>query len=129
MILYYHEEVQPISGGTWDEWGYAFRPIRGQSSGYSNHASGTAADVNATLYPLGLLRMIAPRALKVRTRLRLYHGCIRWGGDYNGRKDQMHFEINSSLATCEKVARELMDSPRGERILQANPGQKQVILA
>jgi hypothetical protein len=129
-ILWHHERVEAISGGVWDEWGYAYRPIRGQSSGYSNHASGTAADVNATHYPLGLVLMTATRAARIRVRLRrVLKGTIRWGGDYLNRKDQMHFEVNAPLSTCEALARQLMDTPRGRRILEANPGQRQVILS
>lgn len=129
LVLWYHEKVQSISGGVWDEWGYAFRSIRGQSSGYSNHASGTAIDVNATQYPLGLRRMLSWRALRIRARLALYQGCIRWGGDYSGRKDEMHFEINRYLSTCERVAKRLMNTKRGKRILEANPSQRAVILS
>ena len=65
----------------------------------------------------------------IRRRLNLYHGAIRWGGDYQNRRDSMHFEINAPLARCEQVARRLLDSPRGKRLLAANPGQKEVILS
>lgn len=128
-VLFHHEEIENISGGVWDEWGYAYRPIRGQSSGYSNHASGTAIDVNATRYPLSTVHMAAWRMVKIRARLLIYTGCIRWGGDYSGRKDQMHFEINRPLGACESRAKKLMDTPRGKRLLAANPGQKAVILS
>lgn len=130
MILYYHEKIQPLNlkGQPWDEWGYAYRAVRSDSD-LSNHASGTAVDLNATLYPIGRMLMAAWRKVKIRVRLRLYAGCIRWGGNYSGRKDEMHFEINKPLSTCEKVAIRLMGTKRGKRILAANPGQKRIILS
>jgi len=111
-----------------DDWGYAYRPVRGFAT-LSNHASGTAADADATQWPLGTEHMSAAMKARIRLRLKLYRGCLRWGGDYSGRKDQMHTEINAPLSACEKVARRLMKSPRGKRILAANPGQEAVILS
>src|SRR5690606_34980535 len=34
-------------------------------------------------------------------------GVVRWGGDYSGRKDEMHFEINANAARVAQVARSL----------------------
>ena len=47
--------VQDIDNarGALDDWGYAERPIRGNTTTLSNHASGTAIDLNATRWPLG----------------------------------------------------------------------------
>lgn len=131
FILWYHETIQRLNlkGDVWDEWAWAYRPVRGSTSDLSNHSSATAVDLNATRYPLGTLLMKHWRLVKIRIRLRLYRGCIRWGGDYEGRKDQMHFEINRPIARCERVARRLMKTKRGKRILAANPGQRQVILS
>lgn len=95
--------------GELDDWGYAERPIRGATA-LSNHASGTAIDVNATNWPLG----VEPSAYlnqdqinRLRDHLRIYEGAIRWGGDYTGRKDPMHFEINANGATVTRVANKL----------------------
>lgn len=131
LILWYHEVVQKLNekGSVWDEWAFAYRPIRGSETGLSNHSSGTAIDLNATKYPLGTRRMAAWRRAKIRARLTMYLGAIRWGGDYEGRKDEMHFELNRSLPFCEKLAKQLMKTPRGKRILEANPSQKAVILS
>ena len=131
LILWYHETIQRLNlkGDVWDEWGYAFRPIRGTTTFISNHASGTAVDLNATRYPLGTTVMARWRRARIRLRLALYAGCIRWGGDYEGRKDEMHFEIDRPLKGCEKIAKRLMNTPRGKRILAANPGQRKVILS
>src|SRR5690348_1682139 len=45
--------IRDLDPGIPDEWGWAVRPIRGQSAGYSNHASATAGDVDATKWPIG----------------------------------------------------------------------------
>lgn len=130
LALWYHEKIQKlnIKGQQVDEWGYAYRDIRG-STEVSNHASGTAEDLNASLYPLGRTVMKAYRKARIHVHLRLYRGAIRWGGDYHDRKDQMHFEINKPLPFVERVARRVMKTSRGKRILEANPSQKKVILS
>lgn len=61
----FNAEVEPVTPG-WS-WGYAYRSIRGQTSGYSNHASGTAIDLNAPLHPLGAVgTFTAAQAAAVR---------------------------------------------------------------
>lgn len=130
FILWFHETIHKIDVGTFDEWGWAYRAIRGQTTGFSNHASGTAADVDATLHPLGKTGTFKPwQYVKIRTRLLLYSGCIRWGGDYVNRKDEMHFEINKPIGAVERKARKLSTTERGERILKANPGARDVIFS
>jgi hypothetical protein len=134
FALYFSERIDDATkkGRVPDDWGYAFRAVRGFSSTLSNHSSGTAMDINATEHGLGRAATFAPEDVKaIRGRLHwaVYMGCIRWGGDYHGRKDEMHFEINKPLKTCERVAKVLMKTPRGKRLLAANPGQKAVILS
>jgi hypothetical protein len=94
--------VEDIEQGILDDWGYAERPIRGGTE-LSNHASGTAIDLNATSHPLATdpaanfsrAEIDTIHAILARTR-----GCVRWGGDYTGRKDGMHFEIVRDEAAC-----------------------------
>ena len=75
-------------------WGHAYRPIRGAST-LSNHASGTAIDVNAPRHPLGSSGTFsATQRARIHAILADCNGVVRWGGDYSGRKDEMHFEIN-----------------------------------
>lgn len=128
--LWFAETIEPVKGPTLDDWGYAYRPIAGQTSGFSNHASASAQDLNALRHGLGEVGTFsrADTAL-IRERLPLYEGCIRWGGDYSDRKDEMHWEINKPFDVVEQVARGLLESPRGQRLLAANPGQKAVILS
>lgn len=129
LALWFDHKIEDLQEPVLDDWGYAYRPIRGYTS-WSNHASGTAMDLNATDHPLGVRgTFTAAEKSGIHQRLKLYAGAIRWGEDYTGRVDGMHYEINASLATCERTARRLLDTPRGRRILTANPGQKAVILS
>lgn len=78
-----------------DDWGYAERPIRGSTTTLSNHASGTAEDLNATQHPLGVVgTWSAAQRIKINNMLNKLGGTVRWGDNYTGRKDGMHFEIN-----------------------------------
>lgn len=130
--LWYAETVETVAGKVVDDWGWAYRPIRGQSSGLSNHASGTAIDLNAEAHVLGAApsKSFTPKQIDaIHSRLRWLRGCLRWGGDYSGRKDSMHTEVVQSLPFCEIEAKRLINTPRGRRLLNANPGQKAVILS
>ena len=129
FLLWYAEVVEPLVGKVLDDWGYAYRVIRGQVSGLSNHASGTAADANATKHPLGTRTLTKIQRAAIWARLKIYRGCLRHGAFYSGRVDEMHVEINAPLPAVEKVARRLMNTPRGKRILKANPAQRAVILS
>jgi hypothetical protein len=134
FAMWFDKRVEDLqdnyNDGDLDDWGYAYRAVRGYSSTLSNHASGTALDLNATDHPLGVDKTFTPgEVILIHKRLNYYAGCIRWGGDYRGRKDEMHVEIDLPLQACERVARKLLDSPRGERLLEANPGQREVILS
>lgn len=129
MALWFSEQVEPTKGKILDDWGYAPRKVRGSLLAVSNHASGTAFDVNATRHVLGKRGTFTPeQTAKIRARLKVYRGAIVWGGDFRRRADEMHFELGRDLAACERIARDLMDTDRGRRILAANPTQRAVIL-
>lgn len=88
------ESIDNGRGGI-DDWGYAERPIRGGVE-LSNHASGTAIDLNAPRHPLGAVNTFNPsQRAEIRKIIAETSGAIRWGGDYVGRKDDMHFEIDT----------------------------------
>lgn len=131
LAMWFDARVESVDGGILDDWGYAYRPIRGYESGLSNHSSGTAMDLNATKHVLGAENTFsAEDELRIKRRVNeFFDGAIRWGGEYNGRKDEMHFEIDVSLKAAERVARGLMDTPRGKRILEQNKGQRAVIMS
>lgn len=101
----FDKRVEDIEQGILDDWGYAKRLIRGGTE-LSNHASGTAIDLNATSHPLAT----DPSANFTRAEIDEIHeiigqtqGCVRWGGDYTGRKDGMHFEIVRDEAACARA--------------------------
>ena len=107
------EDIDNTRGGL-DDWGYAERPIRGSTTVLSNHASGTAVDLNATRHPLGT----APRATftaeqitAIRRILVDCGGALRWGGDYQGRKDPMHLEVVATEQRCAQVLLRLTALP------------------
>ena len=108
LVTYFDENIEDVDKGE-DEWGYSYRTIRGTSTEYSNHASATAVDINAMQHPLGVSGTFTlEQTKKIRAMLKdRYLNKIRWGGDYKGRKDEMHFEINGSAADLRKVVAHL----------------------
>lgn len=130
LALCFDSKVEVLDEPVMDDWGYAYRPIRGYATGLSNHSSGTAVDLNATDHPIGVRDSFDDDEVdQIHRFLTRYAGCIRWGGDYRSRKDEMHFELDRQLGSCEAVARRLLDSKRGQLILRANPGQRAVVLS
>jgi uncharacterized protein YukE len=95
------------TAGERDDWGYAERNVRGGEA-VSNHASGTAIDLNATRHVLGVRDTFTPeQTTEIRNIMREVDGVVRWGGDYRGRADEMHFEIVGSQAEVAAVAARL----------------------
>lgn len=129
VLAQFHRRVEPIDTGQLDDWGYAERPIRGSTTVLSNHASGTAADANATRHPQGT----SPSANFTPAQIDTIHailaetqGCVRWGGDYvsPALKDGMHFEIVRDEATCARALAALTtgeedDMPSAEEVAKA----------
>jgi hypothetical protein len=108
----FHRRVEQLVDG-WC-WGYAYRDVRG-TTGLSNHASGTAIDVNAPNHPLGVRGTFTPtQAAEIRRIVAEVGGVVRWGGDYAGRVDEMHFEINANAAAVQAAAARMEDDMAGE---------------
>ena len=92
-------EVEPIDVAS--SWGWAYRPVRGHDEGLSNHASGTAIDLNATVHPLGSSGTFTDEQVaRLRTLLDEVAPVLAWGGDFD-RPDEMHVEI---VGTPDEVA-------------------------
>lgn len=107
FVSWFHVNIEPLDKGVDDDWGFAPRPIAGTSV-ISNHASGTAIDLNAVRHPMFRDTMNDATENKIRLRLKRYKGAIRWGGDYRtGRIDQMHFEVNVTQAKLKRIVDEL----------------------
>lgn len=85
-------------------WGYAYKTIEGSNT-LSNHSSGTAIDLNAPNHPMGKSDTFnATQREAIRRILNHCEGVVRWGGNYSGRKDDMHFEISGNAVSVARVA-------------------------
>jgi len=98
----FHELIEEIDEGVFDDWGYAFRMVRGTTDRLSCHSSGTAIDLNATKHPLGKVGTFPPEKVPMIRALAKKYG-LKWGGDYNGRADEMHFEVEISPAKAKAL--------------------------
>lgn len=104
--IWLHREVAPrflSLVGEWEREGllgliltwngsYVARRIRGRRS-LSNHAFGTAFDINARWNPLGKRPALTGEKGSVRDLVPIAaRNGFYWGGWYSGRRDGMHFE-------------------------------------
>lgn len=102
---WFNKNIEPITKA--HSWGYAYRVIRAGVR-LSNHASGTALDLNAPRHPLGVSGTFSKDDQKlIKAKMKEYGGVVRWGGSYLLRKDDMHFEINASAARCAVLAKKI----------------------
>jgi hypothetical protein len=88
----FHALIEPIDEGSLDDWGYCYREVRGSTTALSNHSSGTAIDLNASKHPLGKAGTFPLEKVAMIQALAKKYS-LTWGGDYRGRKDEMHFEV------------------------------------
>lgn len=95
---------------------YNPRKVRGSATKWSNHAFGAAIDFNAAENGFNAKSTIPLPVIAAFKR----QGA-RWGGDYRGRKDPMHFEFCDagpvSIASLDAVELPAMDD--GENIPDA----------
>jgi hypothetical protein len=97
ILLYvakrFNGEVETLEG--WQCWGYAYRANVNNPSVWSNHASGTAIDLNAVKHPNGAKASFTAAQTAAARRILAFCGkVVRWGQDYTGTVDGMRFEIN-----------------------------------
>ena len=102
----FHELIEPIDEGTFDDWGYAFRMVRGSTDRLSCHSSGTAIDLNATKHPLGKAGTFPVEKIPMLRALAKKYG-LKWGGDFKSRPDDMHFEVEVSSAKAKELITKL----------------------
>lgn len=116
VAAWVHENVERldkpvVEGGKLlptDDWGWANRNVRESDTQVSNHASGTAEDLNATEHPRGVKRTWTQAEIaKINAHLREYEGTVRWGELYSTTIDGMHFEINRDADEVARVASKL----------------------
>jgi hypothetical protein len=106
----FHSLIEPIDEGSLDDWGWCYREVRGSQTVLSNHASGTAIDLNAKSHPLGKAGTFPLAKVPMIRALAKKYG-LRWGGDFR-RPDEMHFEIALSQA---KVAQLIGSLNKGDK--------------
>lgn len=106
LCMEFDGKVEPIDRA--QSWGWSYRRIRG-SLKWSNHSSGTAIDLNSARHPLGMVSSFTTaqvrtiHAILARTVVGGVQ-VIRWGGDYAGRTDEMHFEVNRGVSPAQVAA-------------------------
>jgi hypothetical protein len=82
---------------TWDG-SFVPRYVRGSRTMLSNHAFGSAFDINAAWNGLGVTPPLVAQKGSVRELVEIANeNGFYWGGHYNNRKDGMHFEIAKIL--------------------------------
>jgi hypothetical protein len=105
-----NRRVEPIYKPGWhdaDDWGFNYRPNRNDNN-LSCHASATAIDYNATRHPNGKRGTYSNvQVMEIHAIMRECESVVRWGGDFTGTADEMHFEICKGDAAVEAVARKL----------------------
>ena len=102
----FHKLIEPIDEGTFDDWGYASRMVRGNPTKLSCHSSGTAIDLNATKHPLGKAGTFPAEKIPMIRALAKKYG-LKWGGDFKSRPDDMHFEVNVTPAKAKELITKL----------------------
>ena len=102
----FHELIEPIDEGIYDDWAYAFRMVRGLTDRLSCHSSGTAIDLNATKHPLGKVGTFPAEKVPMIRALAKKYG-LKWGGDYKGRADEMHFEVEVNAVKAKALIESL----------------------
>lgn len=101
----FNNEVEKINPA--HSWGYASRPVRGASVA-SEHSAGTAIDLNAPKHPLGRQGTFTrSQVTRINRILKDLDGAVRWGGNYAGRKDEMHFELQGGVKKLAAVAKKI----------------------
>lgn len=111
LVEQFNERVEPVDlYEPGDEWGYVYRQNR-NAENLSCHSSGTAIDINATRHPNGKRGTFTRGQVDaIRSILDELNGVVRWGGDFTGTPDEMHFEITGTPTAVAKVAGRLLDA-------------------
>ena len=99
----YERLVEPIVRT--DSWGHSYRSVRGYTSTWSEHSAGTAVDLNAPAHWIGLSGTFTDTQVRgIRQLLAECGGVVVWGGDWQTRPDEMHFEVRNDPAEIKRIA-------------------------
>lgn len=103
---------------------YNRRLVRGSKTNWSNHAFGAAIDINAEENGLNTAGNIPPVLIAA-----FKSEGARWGGDYSGRKDPMHFEFCDNGQPDKSFEEWLHHYGVSERVASQDESDNGVILA
>lgn len=114
IVEWWDQNIEPVT----QLGSYNYREIRGyEGTGkVSNHGSGTAVDINWDKHPLGA-RGTVPADKVEGLRARAAELQLRWGGDYSGRADEHHVEVNVPPALFQLTA--LVPAQKGVVVIGA----------
>lgn len=121
----FNAEVEKINQD--ESWAYAERDVRGAAGVVSEHNAGTAVDFNAPRHPLGKSGTFSSaQATAIRRILKtdILENSVRWGGDYPGRKDEMHFELQGGAEKLARVAKAIRALDAGATFKPPTPAVK-----
>jgi D-alanyl-D-alanine carboxypeptidase len=110
FIQRFNDEVEAVVQPKLDDWSYAYRFVRGSTSALSCHATGTAIDLNALQHVRGKRNTFtAAKQVKLRKVLAEFKdpetgkSIFKWGADFSGIPDDMHFQIQGDQAAVARV--------------------------
>lgn len=105
---YYGHDQKVIDALGISKYAGAYNPrkVRGSKTKWSNHAYGAAIDLNASENGFGAGHGTMPQPVINAFKRQGF----RWGGDYRGRTDPMHFEACDASGYPGPVG--LMDAPQ-----------------
>lgn len=114
-----------------DEGGYSHRENRNRPGVWSEHAGGSADDLNWNRHPNGVPAshtFTAKQINLIHRRMRWWNriavsAVLRWGGDYRHVPDPMHIELFHNLRAINRLARFLKYTSVGREVRKANPSQ------
>jgi hypothetical protein len=119
----FHKRVERL--GPTETFGYSYREIAGTDV-FSNHASGTALDLNSAQHPQGKRNTFTTTELaNLRALLDEFDDVLRWGGDYNSTVDEMHVEVDADYTSVKNLADELY-LQRTVKVDRVQPGKENV---
>ena len=99
----FHAEVEPIIKA--HSWGWSYRPVRGYTNVWSEHAAGTAVDLNAPAHYMGKSGTFTKaQETAIRRILTDLGNVVVWGGVWTARPDEMHFELKHDPALIRRIA-------------------------
>lgn len=116
----YHETIAPLDNKTQDDWSYNYRKSRANSN-WSNHASGTAVDLNSSKEgsqsQSNRKYWAEPDKAKAVKKLKRVYSIMNWGGDWTSFYDPMHWELKAgtSVSDVARLIKKLGITPDGVR--------------